>query len=160
MTDAEAQAFLAANAGTRLALIAASHARLTGRPLVAAAPENLAAKLWTAPFGVLAHGTEADPVFFYANRLALELFELTPQALIAMPSRLSAEPGGEREARARFMRDVTQRGFADDYAGVRVSSTGRRFRIEAATVWNLVDTAGRRHGQAAAFSRWTPLAPV
>ncbi len=48
-------------------------------------------------------------------------------------------------------------GFIDDYAGVRVSATGRRFRIEAATVWNLVDAAGALHGQAAAFDRWTLL---
>jgi hypothetical protein len=35
---------------------------------------------------------------------------------------------------------------------VRVSATGRRFRIAGAIVWNLVDAAGLRHGQAASFS--------
>jgi hypothetical protein len=50
-----------------------------------------------------------------------------------------------------------QDAFIDDYSGVRVSSTGRRFLIERATVWNLVDARGAYRGQAAAFSDWTPL---
>jgi len=73
-----------------------------------------------------------------------------------MPSRLSAEPLA-REERARLLAAVTARGFVDDYAGVRISRTGRRFRIERATVWNLADPAGLRLGQAAAFDRWTEL---
>ena len=48
-------------------------------------------------------------------------------------------------------------GYIDDYAGVRVSSRGRRFRITQATVWNLVDAAGVLHGQAATFDRWLRL---
>jgi hypothetical protein len=151
MTGGDAQSIMAASAGDRLALIAESHARLTGRALVAS-PEGL----WDAPFVVLAHGLQPDPVFFYGNRMALELFELTPQALVVMPSRLSTEPLG-REERARLLDEVARRGFIEDYAGVRVSSSGRRFRIERATVWNLVDASGRLHGQAAAFDRWTPL---
>ena len=69
----------------RLVLIAESYRRLTGRPLVAAAG-NLG-ELWTAPRVVVAHGTEADPVFFYGNRLALELFELDFAAFTRLPSR-------------------------------------------------------------------------
>ncbi len=53
---------------------------------------------------------------------------------------------------------VTRDGFIDDYAGVRISARGRRFRIEQAVVWNLVDRVGRHHGQAATFSHWLPLA--
>jgi hypothetical protein len=52
---------------------------------------------------------------------------------------------------------VRDHGFIDDYAGVRVSATGRRFRIERAVVWNLLDEAGRLHGQAATFAHWLPL---
>jgi hypothetical protein len=48
-------------------------------------------------------------------------------------------------------------GYIDDYAGVRVSRTGRRFLIEGATVWNLIETDGRLVGQAATFSRWRPV---
>jgi hypothetical protein len=149
--DVDAESFLAASAGPRLALIAESFARLIGRPLVAR-PEDV----WSTPFVVLAHGVQDDPVFFYGNRAALELFELTPKALVVMPSRLSAEPL-DREARARLLDAVARKGFIEDYAGVRVSAMGRRFRIERATVWNLIDAPGRLHGQAAAFADWTRL---
>jgi hypothetical protein len=151
MGEAEARRLLEAGAGPRLALIADSYARLTGRPLLAAGE-----RLWTAPRVILAHGTQADPVFFYGNRLALELFELTAEALLRTPSRLSAEPLG-RDERARLLDRVARQGFIDDYAGVRVSAAGRRFRIERATVWNLLDTGGAVQGQAATFADWTPL---
>src|SRR5690349_19634177 len=97
--DDAARRLLCANAGPRLELIVESHQRLTGRPLLpdGGGPEAL----WAAPFVVLAHGTEADPVFFYANRTALGLFEVTAEQLLAMPSRLSAE-APDRNERARL----------------------------------------------------------
>jgi hypothetical protein len=146
------RAMAEASAGARLSLIADSFASLTGRPLPAAADGDL----WTAPCAVVAHGTQADPVFFYGNRLALDLFELPAADFVALPSRFSAEPL-ERDARARLLAQVNAHGFIDDYAGVRVSATGRRFRIEGATVWNLIDHRGDLHGQAAMFDRWVRL---
>ena len=139
----------------RIALIAASHARLTGRALVAPAGD-VAAALWALPAVVLAHGTEDDPVFFYANRAALDRFGLTAAEAIALPSRYSAEPL-ERAERARLLERVSRDGFIDDYAGVRVAKDGSRFRIARATVWNLVDAAGARHGQAATFADWEAI---
>jgi hypothetical protein len=155
MEPEDAETFLAASAGARLALIAESYHRLTGRDRFGDAP-LAAASLWTAPFALLAHGAEADPIFFYGDRLALELFEMSPEQLVRTPSRLSAEPG-DRSERARLLDEVSRRGFIEDYAGVRVSKHGRRFRIEQATVWNLVDSEGAIHGQAAAFAAWTRL---
>lgn len=151
----EAQTLLEASAGPRLMLIADSFARLAGRSLLGAAPASPYA-LWTAPMVILAHGTQPDPILFYGNRLALELFEITAEQLVETPSRLTAETP-DRAERARLLEEVGRRGIIEDYAGVRVSATGRRFRIERATVWNLVDEAGEIHGQAAAFDRWTPL---
>jgi hypothetical protein len=49
---------------------------------------------------------------------------------------------------------VTQQGYIDDYSGIRISRTGRRFRILQATVWNLIDAHDRYAGQAASFDRW------
>jgi len=46
----------------------------------------------------------------------------------------------------------------DDYAGVRISKHGRRFMIEQATVWNLIDGHGKYCGQAAMFGVWRMLA--
>ena len=140
----------------RLALIAESHMRLIGRPLVST-DADVAEALWAAPRAIVAHGTEADPIFFFGNRMALDRFEVDADAFAAMPSRLSAE-AMLREERQALLDRVARDGFIDDYAGVRISATGRRFRIEAATVWNLVDAAGGLHGQAATFDRWTDLA--
>ena len=150
--DLQCPELLSTQAGNRLALISQSYRRLTGRDLI---PQDHAPEpaLWTLPAVVLAHGTEEDPVFFYGNRLALQLFELTPEQIITMPSRLSAEPL-LREAREALLQRVTQNGYIDDYQGIRISSTGKRFRIKAATVWNLIDEHGENHGQAATFSQW------
>ena|SRR3569623_310743 len=135
----------------RIALIAESHFRLTGRELAGSSDE-----LWTLSAVVVAHGTQADPVFFYGNRAALTLFEFPPREFVELPSRLSAEAGG-REARAELMARVAADDFVSGYSGVRVSASGKRFRIEGATIWNLLDADGALHGQAATFSRWTPL---
>lgn len=56
-----------------------------------------------------------------------------------------------REERQILLDRVSASGFIDDYAGIRISATGRRFRIERAVVWNLIDPEGRIHGQAATF---------
>ena len=73
-----------------------------------------------------------------------------------LPSRLSAEPVSQME-RARLLEQVTARGFIDDYSGVRISRTGRRFLIRRATVWNLIDQTGTYQGQGAMFRDWQRL---
>lgn len=133
----------------RIALIAESFARLLGRPLIDTGDDPVAA-LWDAPDAVVAHGTEDDPVFFFGNRAALATFECDVAGFTAMPSRLSAEEP-EREERQRLLDRVTRDGFIDNYAGIRISPTGRRFRIGPATVWTLIDATGLYHGQAATF---------
>lgn len=139
----------------RLALIADSYARLLGRPLVDT-EGGIEPALWDAPRVIVAHGTEADPVFFYGNRLALRAFDMDWAAFVRLPSRYSAEPLA-REERSRLLERVTRDGYIDDYAGVRISANGQRFRIEKAVVWNLIDCAGQLHGQAATFENWLPL---
>ncbi|HEY3254578.1 MAG TPA: MEKHLA domain-containing protein [Polyangiaceae bacterium] len=140
----------------RLNWVVSSYHRLTGQHLIDPRSPDLWRACWTAPRVIVAHGSEADPVFFYGNRLALSCFELTFAAFTELPSRYSAEPL-QREAREALLGRVQTRGFIDDYVGVRIAASGRRFRIEQATVWNVLDQAGQRHGQAATFARWTPL---
>jgi len=139
----------------RIALIDESYRRLTGRQLVQP-QDDLALAFWNAPRAIVAHGTEADPIFFYGNALALELFEMSADVFTRLPSRLSAEPM-HRDERAELLDRVARDGFIDDYAGIRIAATGQRFRIEQAIVWNLIDAAGAVHGQAATFDRWTML---
>ncbi|HET7834142.1 MAG TPA: MEKHLA domain-containing protein [Gallionella sp.] len=112
--------------------------------------------VWRAPRAIVAHGTEEEPIFFYGNRLALQLFEMNFDQFVRLPSYLSAEPAAQ-ESRERALKMVAQQGFVDGYSGVRISSTGKRFRILNTTIWNLTDTAGGFHGQAATFTDWQPL---
>lgn len=138
----------------RIAQIAESYSRLVERPLIKRGGEGSAdvvAALWHAPLAIVAHGIETDPVFFFGNACALTAFETTVEAFVRMPSRLSAE-AMLREERQALLDQVTARGFIDNYSGVRISANGRRFRIQDATVWNLIDEAGVRRGQAAAFA--------
>lgn len=130
----------------------------TGRNLVEPGSSNCqqARAVFHAPFVVLSHTTADDPMLNYANRAGLELFELTWDELIRLPSRRTAEPLLQ-DQRARLLARVTEQGYIDDYAGVRISKTGRRFMIEQATVWNLLDERGAPYGQAATFSRWRYL---
>ena len=76
--------------------------------------------------------------------------------LTSTPSRLTAEPV-HRDERARLLKRTTEDGFVDDYRGIRISRTGKRFQIHQAIVWNLLDTSGVYRGQAATFSEWDPL---
>ena len=141
---------------SRLELLCNSFERLTGRALLAGAGIVSPEVLWNAPRVIVAHGVESDPLFFYGNRLALEVFEIDFARFNGLPSRYSAEPVN-REERAVLLERVRRDAYIDDYAGVRISAQGRRFQIEQAVVWNLIDAAGVCHGQAATFERWIYL---
>jgi len=119
-------------------------------------PPELAEKIFHAPFVLVSHGTEADPVLNFGNAAALALWEMSWAELTRTPSRLTAE-APDREERARLLAAVAARGFIDDYSGVRISKSGRRFRIARATVWNLLTEAGQPYGQAAMFREWELL---
>jgi hypothetical protein len=149
------RATIGAIAAGRERLISESFTRVTGDQLVAA-PDNHAEALWALPAVIVAHGTEDDPVFFYGNRAALELFEFSAAEFTRLPSRLSAE-ATDQAKRVALMEQVTRNNFVRGYSGVRVSASGRRFRIKDAIVWNLLETDGAFKGQAAIFERWTPL---
>jgi PAS domain S-box-containing protein len=102
----------------------------------------------SAPFGVLAHNTESDPKFTYANNAALAMFGYRRDELIGMPSRLSASQD-RRAPRAAFLELVRARGIADGYADIRVDRSGRPFRIRDGSVWQVTDPSGAVIGQAA-----------
>lgn len=139
-------------------LLISSYQRYTGKDLVnqKQSDEDIYRALFEAPYGVVSHNTEDDPIFNYANQTTLRLFEMNWLEFTNLASRKSAEPvnRGERE---RLLARVTKPGFIDDYQGVRISSTGKRFRIENATVWNVVDSRGLYCGQTAVFYRWSEL---
>lgn len=143
--------------GEHARLILDSYRRMTGKELLKLSPDEDAAQaVEQSSIVILSHDTEADPVLNYGNCMALQLWEMDWKTFTSTPSRLTAEPL-EREERARFMSRVTADGYVDEYTGVRISSTGKRFYIVNATVWNLVDGDGTCRGQAAAFSDYRRL---
>lgn len=131
-------------------ILCASYQHWTGLTLMDLEPIPTEA-LFNAPFAIVSHGTEADPVFNYANRYALKLFGMTWAEITKLPSRKSVEPMRQEE-RAKLLTRVTKYGFVDDYAGVRIAKDGTRFTIKNACIWNLLDEKGNYCGQAAKFA--------
>ena len=151
---AEDNAYLA----DHIALMRASFRHWTGQDLIdprltAAAAARFA---FGARFVLVSHDTAPDPVFNYGNETALGLFGMNWDEFTALPSRFSAAPVSRGE-RARLLERVATHGYIDDYQGIRIARGGRRFRIDRAVVWNLIDPAGMIHGQAATFPHWTFL---
>ena len=137
-------------------LLTGSFRQLLGRPLV----ERERGPEWLygdAPFVVLAHNTDADPMFIYGNVAAQRLFGYGWSEIRTLRSRLSAGPA-ERGERQQLLDAVSKNGFIENYRGLRVKSSGARFWMEDGVVWQLRDEQGRDHGQAAMFSRWTESA--
>lgn len=139
-------------------LLLDSYRHWIGNDLIERTPdaEQQARTLFEASFVVVSHGVEPDPILNYANQTALDLWELSWDRFIKTPSRLTAEPD-ERAERERLLTQARAEGYYDGYRGVRISSTGRRFRVEQALIWTVIDSAGRPIGQAATFSQWSHL---
>jgi hypothetical protein len=135
-----------------------SYQHWTGESLLDlnASPENIALTLFEAPFVMVSHGMEADPIFNYANRKALELWELAWNDFIQMPSRKSVDEAWQ-EDRESLLAEVVTKGFTCNYSGIRISSTGKRFYIKNIALWNVFDENKQRYGQAAFFSNWEYL---
>ncbi len=119
-------------------------------------PLLLSESLFKAPFVIVSHGTQADPIFNYGNLKALELWQMDWDDFTSLPSRYSAEPI-ERSERETMLTKTQTQGFFSNFRGVRISSKGDRFFIEDGIIWNLLDEQNQLCGQAASFSRWTPI---
>jgi hypothetical protein len=130
-------------------LLSGSYARVVGKKLVGSGQD--AGWLYhEAPFALVAHNTEADPRFIYANRAAQKCFEYSWEEFTQLRSRFSAAPA-DRSERQRLLEGVERDGYVSGYRGIRIARSGRQFWIEDGVVWQLVDAQGRLHGQAAVF---------
>ncbi|XHX80476.1 MAG: MEKHLA domain-containing protein [Stenomitos frigidus ULC029] len=125
------------------------------RPLldVQGAPTAIAEALFNALFVVVSHGTEADPLLNYGNQAALALWEMDWAQFTQTPSRLTAEPIEQAE-RDRLLAQAKANGYISYYQGIRISSTGQRFWIQAVVIWDVLDEQKQRCGQAARFDQW------
>lgn len=131
-----------------------SFRRWTGRDMIPRiGPSEDLLALWNFPHVVVAHGNQADPAFIFCNRVALELWEMSLDSFLGMPSRLTAEPM-HRDQRQRILETTRRQGYVDDYCGVRISRTGKRFKIEDALLWMVLNRSGESIGQAATFHKW------
>lgn len=109
-----------------------------------------------SPKVLVSHDTKEDPIFNFGNNRALNLFEMPFEDFTQLPSRKSAETM-LREEREELIQRVREFGYTDSYQGIRISSSGQRFHIPQATVWNVINDDGDYIGQAATFDQWTFL---
>jgi hypothetical protein len=136
-------------------LILSSYKHWLGKDLVPSelSQEEKVKALYEAPFVVVSHGTEADPIFNYANLCAQKLWEVSWNDFIQMPSKKSVE-ASLRDDRSQLLNSLKNSGYSNDYRGTRISSSGTRFDIIDACVFNLIDEHGNYKGQAATFENW------
>jgi hypothetical protein len=133
-------------------LLVTSYHHWTGLHLIETT-DDVVKSLRDLPYPVASHNGDRDPLFNYANHQALSLFKMTPEEMLSLPSRYSAEPI-LREARSEFLHQVSTHGFVDDYSGVRIAKDGAKFLIERATVWNVINVQSHEYyGQAVII--WT-----
>lgn len=144
-------------------LLLTSHQQAFTTPLLAglavdASPQLLAQELFAAEVVVLAHdgadpASDPGPRLTYANRAALRLWRRPWEAMVGMPSRLTAAPS-ERASRSEALVVAQAQHALTGYRGIRIDSRGRRFQINGARLWTLRDASGQPCGQAARFSSW------
>jgi PAS domain-containing protein len=135
-------------------LLTGSYHRLLRSPLceVNQGPEWL---YLDAPFAVLAHNTDPDPRFIYANRCAQQWFGYSWDEFTQLPSRLSAETP-EQVERDKLLASVTEKGFVAGYTGRRITKSGTRFWAQDGVIWQLLGDDGVARGQAAMFRSRRP----
>jgi len=137
-------------------LLITSFRNVVGQELINAKSTDAVYDIFNAPFVLLSHDTQKDPVFNFSNASGLSLFEYNWKEFTSTPSRYSAEQPNRAE-RERLLNRVNQKGYIDDYSGVRISKTGKRFLIRHAIVWNVFDEHNNYCGQAAKFDDWQHL---
>jgi len=85
-------------------ILAKNFQQLLGRELIANAktPEQIAKALFQAPFVLVSHGTQTDPILNYGNQTALKLWSMEWNEFTKTPSRMTAEPVN-RKIRAQML---------------------------------------------------------
>lgn len=133
-------------------LLVGSFRRVVGRDLL----EKNRGPEWLygdAPFAVVAHNSEAEPLFVYANATAQRRFGYSWSEFTRLKAKLATGQVKSCE-QAQLLDAIDRKGFVTNYRGLQVMKSGGRFRTEDATVWQLKDRHGVSQGQAAMFSKW------
>ncbi|KLN59735.1 hypothetical protein WH96_16265 [Kiloniella spongiae] len=124
--------------------------------------KSVGQQLFEAPFVVVSHNGGDDPILNYGNLAALDLWEMRWEDFTRTPSRKTAEPEF-RDDRAVMLKQAKEKGYFDNYTGIRISRSGKRFLIKKAIIWTVPPVIGskdldaQKNGQAATFSSWAYL---
>jgi hypothetical protein len=136
-----------------LNLLDSTYRQWTGEHLPCALIDPHSRAAWIhreAPYSLVFHNNDNDPVFTYGNECALRCFKYSREVFCGMPSRFSAS-SVDREARQALLNIVGTQGFASGYTGYRVDRYGHAFMIYDGIVWEVRDDTGTPLGQAALF---------
>lgn len=129
-----------------------SFERLTGKSIVERfSPEEDLIQVEEGNFVLVSHNGADDPILNYGNPFALNLWELSWEEFTQTPSRKTAELD-LREKRQQMLAIAEKQGYFDNYRGIRISSSGKRFLIKNAIIWNVFDENNDKIGQAAYFN--------
>jgi MEKHLA domain len=112
--------------------------------------DTLGEQVFNANFYLLSHDRAADPILTYGNNRVLELWEVDWEELTKMHSRDTAKPV-DRQERSVMMAQVKRANYLSGYSGIRVSKTGKEFKILDGIIWNMCTDNGDFYGQAAWF---------
>jgi hypothetical protein len=142
-----------------IALILANLKQLTGDDLIQKygfSLDNLGAQVFDADFYLLSHNCDRDPILNYGNQRVLDLWEISWSELTQMYSHETAK-SSDRASRSAVMQQVAVHNYVSGYDGIRVSKTGREFRILDVTIWNLFTSDRQPSGQAAWFKSYESI---
>ena len=103
-----------------------------------------------ATYSLLAHNTDVDPTFIYANHKALDTFGYNQKEILQLKSKFSASEI-DREERLLLLQTVHKNGIAMNYTGPRITKDGRSFYIYHGIVWNVQNEENLNIAQAALF---------
>ena len=128
-----------------------SFEKLTGKKIInRRSPEEDFLEIENGRFVLVSHNGAEDPILNYGNQFALKVWEMNWEDFIKTPSRKTAE-ADLRKNRDEMLKTVSKKGYFDKYGGIRISSTGKRFKIKNAVIWNVNDENDNYLGQAAYF---------
>jgi hypothetical protein len=112
--------------------------------------DTLGEQVFNADFYILSHDLAVDPILNYGNNRVLELWEVSWEELTNMHSRDTAK-SVDRAERTAIIEQVKAHNYISKYNGLRVSKTGKEFKILDTIIWNLFTSNGDFYGQAAWF---------
>ena len=135
-------------------LVLESLKKLSGRDLLAEwnlPGTKLGEEIFFGEFYLLTHDGTDEALLNYANKCALDAFEMNWEQFQGMPSSHTARAENQKE-REKMMRRVREEGFVTGYEGLRVTRNNREFWIRNGIIWQISAPDDANYGVAAYFT--------